>query len=264
MGADFELQRTFRPAVQKAALHAIISFCPGENLTDGKLTSIAKDYLEKVGITNTQYVITKHTDRDHPHVHIMANVVDNEGKSINTSWIGLRSRRVLHELATVYAVKVPASKDLSLTHFDRLNKRDANRYFIYQSVMAALRSSRDFQQLKENLRTYGIECLYRQEDHERQRGIIFKVGEYRYKGSAVDREFSLPRLTKVLGENTLSPTDQFDNLFRDRGTDKPVADKNRLRSVEEEQQVNAIASVRPEIRPLEKRPGQKIPQMRLH
>jgi len=34
-------------------------------------------------ITDTQYIIVRHQDREHPHVHIVFNRIDNNGKTIS-------------------------------------------------------------------------------------------------------------------------------------------------------------------------------------
>jgi len=87
---DFQMQHGLRPSKKQACFHSILSFYPGENPGDAIMVEIAKKYLEDLGITNTQYSITKHTDKAHLHLHIIANMVNNEGKSIKDNWIGLR------------------------------------------------------------------------------------------------------------------------------------------------------------------------------
>ncbi len=63
MAADFEDQRSLRPSLGKAVFHAILSFHPTEKIDDARLVEIAKEYLQKMEITDTQFSITKHTDR---------------------------------------------------------------------------------------------------------------------------------------------------------------------------------------------------------
>lgn len=71
-----------RPGLSKAVFHGIISFYPGEKGADQMMVTIAKEYREKLGITNTQFAITKHTDKTHQHLPILANLVNNNGKAI--------------------------------------------------------------------------------------------------------------------------------------------------------------------------------------
>ncbi len=70
MAQDFEHQRNLRPDKHQAVFHAVLSFYPGENVADKKMVEIAENYLERIGMVNTQYVVAKHTDKEHPHMHI--------------------------------------------------------------------------------------------------------------------------------------------------------------------------------------------------
>src|SRR5687768_14611596 len=79
MAADFEMQHSLRPSLSKAVFHGILSFYPGEKIEGEKMVEIAKEYLQQLGITETQYAITQHTDKNHSHLHIIANLVNNKG-----------------------------------------------------------------------------------------------------------------------------------------------------------------------------------------
>src|SRR5690349_2873686 len=83
MAQDFKRQQQMRPTKTQAPFHAIISFPPGEKPSNDLLKEIATKYLERLKIVNTQFAICKHTDRAHLHLHIVANKVNNEGKSIS-------------------------------------------------------------------------------------------------------------------------------------------------------------------------------------
>jgi hypothetical protein len=37
-----------------------------------------RQYLQRLGIVNTQYSIVKHMDKSHTHLHIVTNMVDND------------------------------------------------------------------------------------------------------------------------------------------------------------------------------------------
>ena len=52
-------------------------------LTDGLMAEIAREYMKRMGIVNTQYIVCRHTDKEHQHLHIVANRVDNDGNTIS-------------------------------------------------------------------------------------------------------------------------------------------------------------------------------------
>jgi hypothetical protein len=66
---------------------------------------IVKEYLGEMGIANTQYTITKHIDRNHPHLHIIANLVNNNGDTIKDNWIGLKGKKIPQQLTLKHELK---------------------------------------------------------------------------------------------------------------------------------------------------------------
>ncbi len=86
MAQDFIDQATQRPTKKQACFHAVLSFHPSEKPNDDKLVTIAKEYMDGIGISNTQFAIARHTDRKHLHLHIIANMVNNEGQSIKDNY----------------------------------------------------------------------------------------------------------------------------------------------------------------------------------
>lgn len=188
MAADFEDQHSLRPSLSKAVFHAILSFHPTEKIDDGRLVEIAKEYLQKMGITDTQISITKHTDRNHPHLHVIANLVNNKGETIKDNWIGLRGKKVAQELTVKYGLIQAIGKNLELTHLERLNEKEANKYVIYKAILEKLPVSKNLDDLKVKLQKENIETLYKYKGQTSEvQGISFRIGEYKYKGSEIDR-----------------------------------------------------------------------------
>ena len=54
-------------------------------LTDGKMVQFAQEYIREMKITDTQYIIVRHQDREHPHVHIVFNRIDTPCKTTSSS-----------------------------------------------------------------------------------------------------------------------------------------------------------------------------------
>lgn len=201
MAVDFEGQQQMRPGKEKAGAHFILSFHPSEKPSNELMTQLAKEYLERLGVTNTQIVIVKHTDKDHLHMHVIANMVNNEGKTISDSWIGLRGKKIAQQLTREHKLIPALEKDLKLTHVERLNEADGIKYQIYEAVAQNLPLSKSFQDFQDRLSKQGIEVKYKYKGKTDEiQGISFKKGELCFKGSEIDRKFSYSNLKKVLGE----------------------------------------------------------------
>jgi len=199
MAEDFERQRQLHPSKELACFHGILSFYPGENPSDEIMTEIAGKYLQRLGITNTQYVASKHTDKAHLHLHIVANMVNNEGNIISDSWIGLRGKKVAQALTKEYKLIPAIKKNLQFTHLESMNELEVGKYKIYMAIAENLPHCHTLEELEAQLRQQGIETLYKYKGQTQEKqGISFKTGEYSFKGSQVDRKFSLAGLRKAL------------------------------------------------------------------
>lgn len=204
MAHDFEMQKRELPNKHKAVFHGILSFYPGESLTDVEMVKIAKEYLDKIGITDTQYVITKHIDTSHLHLHIVANLVSNKGKAISDSWIGYRGKKVAQELTLKYQLVPAQKKELALTNLQALNTEEATRYEIYTGIQQLLPECNSMEQLSDKLLKLGIEMQYKYKSGTQEvQGVSFKKGTYCFKGSGVDRKYSISGLQKLVQEQAI-------------------------------------------------------------
>jgi hypothetical protein len=161
------------------------------------MKEIAKKYLNQLGIVNTQYAVSKHTDKAHLHLHIVANMVNNDGKSISDSYIGLRGKKIAQRLTQQYKLIPALEKNLKLTHLENLSETEANRYKIYVAIAENLPHCRNMQELEKRLLKLGIETQYKYKGQTQEKqGISFKTGNFCFKGSQVDRKYSLAGLEK--------------------------------------------------------------------
>jgi Relaxase/Mobilisation nuclease domain len=196
---DFERQHDLRPEKKQACFHGILSFYPGENPSDKTIVEIAGKYLEGLNIRKTQFAIVKHTDKAHLHVHLIANMVDNNGKSIADNWIALRAKKQAQKLTQEYNLEPGLSKNLTLTHYSNLREPEQYQYKIYAAVRQNLRTSRSLDELEQKLSSLGIEMQYKYKGQTKEKqGVSFRLGEYCFKGSLIDRQFSYANLEKAI------------------------------------------------------------------
>lgn len=199
MADDFLTQQQLHPTKKQACFHGILSFYPGEGekLGDERTLEIARKYLEEIGLKNTQYAIAKHTDRAHLHLHIIANLVDNNGQVISDNWIGLRGKKAAQQLTEAYHLIPAKKKNLKLSHPEALSQNEASRYKIYEAILKSLPHCRNMDELEKDLKTQGITTLYKYKGQTSEKqGISFQLKEDCFKGSKIDRKFSLGNLEK--------------------------------------------------------------------
>jgi hypothetical protein len=199
MAEDFLRQSGLRPSKTQACFHSVLSFYPGEDPGDDKMMQIAKEYLEKLGIINTQFAIIKHTDKAHLHLHVLANMVNNDGKSIKDNWIGLRGKKAAQQLTRKYQLIPAEGKNLKLTHLEALSQSEADKYNIYQAISENLPFCHTMADLEARLLALGIKTQYKYKGKTTGiQGVSFKIGNSSFKGSQVDRQYSFGGLQKLL------------------------------------------------------------------
>src|SRR5665647_1546729 len=97
---SFNTQLELNPNISKSVYHISLDFSAQDlnNLTNLKMKMISQDYMMKMGIKNTQYVVIRHYDKEHPHIHLCINRIDNNGKLISNKNDRYRSEKICKEL----------------------------------------------------------------------------------------------------------------------------------------------------------------------
>ena len=70
------------------AVHISLNFSPSEKLDDASLTKIATSYLDKIGFSSQPFLLYRHDDAGHPHVHIATTNIQLNGRKISLNNIG--------------------------------------------------------------------------------------------------------------------------------------------------------------------------------
>jgi len=92
-------------------VHISLNFDPSEKISDSKLIELANAYMEKIGFGEQPFLVYKHDDAGHPHIHIVSNTIRDDGSRINTHNIGRnQSEKARKELEQLYALVKAESK----------------------------------------------------------------------------------------------------------------------------------------------------------
>ena len=137
MAEQFELQSLLNDKVKNVVGHTSLSFSPEDSLRlrndDALMLKIAREYMERMGIRNTQYIIARHTDRRHAHCHIVFNRVGNDGKTISDKNDRYRNDKVCKMLTAKYRLHFAQGKDH--VNEERLRPYNKARHRIYKALL---------------------------------------------------------------------------------------------------------------------------------
>ncbi|WP_277070254.1 relaxase/mobilization nuclease domain-containing protein [Prevotella corporis] len=200
---EFVLQASMRPNVQKPVCHTILSFsaCDTERLTSEMMVKIANEYLAKMGYGDTQSLIVRHSDRQHPHLHICINRIDNDGKTISDRNEKYRSTKICRELTERYGLTLGEGKKAVNRH--RLRGEDKLRYEIFDAIKAALLHSKNWKDFVADLERQGIATRFKTKGNtDVVQGIIFEKNGCSFSGSKIDRSCSFSRLNAEIERNS--------------------------------------------------------------
>ena len=199
---SFNAQSLMNGNVAKPVGHIALSFSKEDEprLTNCVMGGIALEYMERMGIKDTQFFIARHFDKEHPHVHIAFNRIDNNGNTISDRHERLRSTRICKELTLIYGLHMANGKEN--VKRNRLKEPDKTKYELYDILKTEGGICGNWGVLVANLKRQGVEVHFshRGQTDEIQ-GVVFTKNGYHFNGSKVDRRFSYSKIDAALQSN---------------------------------------------------------------
>lgn len=199
---SFRLQSQLRPNVKMMVGHISLDFSKEnvDKVDDNLMRKVADDYMRRMHIQNTQYILVRHFDREHPHCHIVFNRIDNNGHLISDKNDRVRSAKICKELTAKYDLHMAQGKDH--VHRERLRGADAVKYQIYDVLEAVVPRSKNWKELEAALKKQGISMAftYRGTTTDIQ-GVTFEKDGLHFNGSKIDRKYSFSKISGVLSRN---------------------------------------------------------------
>lgn len=203
IAASFKAQAKARPGVKNFVGHISLSFSPDDKdkMSDDLMARIAKEYMQRMGIVNTQFVVFRHQDQPHPHVHIVYNRVNNDGDAIKGDCNFRKSATITKALTREYGLTFGKGK--KNVRRERLKGKDVIKYRLYDEVTASLKDCHSWQDLRRFLSAKGISLDFVRGGDGSVRGVTFTDDEHQvtFAGGKIDRSLSYDNINNQI-ENT--------------------------------------------------------------
>lgn len=199
---SFEAQSKMNPRLTKPVGHISLAFHKEDEhrLTDRAMAGIALEYLTEMGITDTQILIVRHFDKEHPHVHIAFNRIANNGRTISDRNERIRSARICKELTKKYNLYFASGKERVKQH--RLKEPDKTRYGLYTILKSEVSRCGNWNILAANLEKQGVDMRFKYKGYSDEvQGVVFTMNGYSFSGSKIDRRFSYSKIDATLERN---------------------------------------------------------------
>lgn len=205
LAAEFGQIRKLRPKLGKAVLHVSLSAAPGEKLTDGQWSEIGQRYLRGMGFKDNQFLITRHTDTEHEHVHILANRITHGGEVVSDSRDYQRQEALMREIERDYGLQRLAPSAQAVRRAPTQGEieqglrtgQPSARQQLQQLCDAAARSCRSFTDYQERLEAAGVELVpVVQLGGAKLSGLSYRLDGVQMKGSDLGRGYTAAGLQK--------------------------------------------------------------------
>ncbi|UWX55360.1 relaxase/mobilization nuclease domain-containing protein [Maribacter litopenaei] len=208
-----------RNSTKNRYAHISLNLPRGEHVDDRTFYKISEEYMKNMGFGNQPYVVVRHNDTKHEHVHIVTTTVKEDGKVLEIFNSHKRSMAIRQHLEKKYGLTpAPTKKQTSQLPIYRLPEEQfgteaekGTKYYL-QDVLNSINQKykvRSFDELARLVKRYHIEV--RQTKSETGRiGVAYGLNNQNgYKtrfinGSEVHRGLSGPKLQKVFDVHSKS------------------------------------------------------------
>jgi hypothetical protein len=212
LSVQCQQRRSPHKPTQAIVCHTSLSVEVGCKLDDSTWNAIAKDYLREMGFDQNQYVLARHTDTQHDHVHLVVSRLRLDGTTVE-SWLDYRrAQEVLRQLEQQYNlqailpswetdVKPPTVGEIRQF---RQTGEPSVRAMLQVAIDDALLSATTIDEFQHQLAAQGVEIRLRQISSGIA-GISYKLNNVAFPGYKLGKRYTWTRIEAQLGVNYERP-----------------------------------------------------------
>jgi hypothetical protein len=188
---QFNEVRWLNTKFSKPVLHITLSLAPGEKLANNKLMEICESCAKDFGFENNQFIAINHKDTDHQHLHIVANRVGFDKKTVSDSNNYKKIANFCRKMELQYELQQVLNPKKFLSNEMRLKPRlDRRKELLKACIKNALNQSKNYAEFEQKMKAKGYQVI-------KGRGISFIDNKkVKVKGSEVN--FSLQIIERML------------------------------------------------------------------
>lgn len=194
-----------KPGIKNKGYHISINLPHNENLPENKFIDLAQDYIKGMGYENCPYLIYKHADKDHSHIHIIISSINYSGEKINDSFYKLRSQKLSRELENKYNLTPTKYYQFNNSSLQENNER---KYFFQKALQKALRGYSTKKEIESFLNKEELYYIFKQNLSNIDLENILGKDRYNQIGSILEKNHLFKSLYKT---NLL---EKLDNIYQ--------------------------------------------------
>ncbi|MCK0137364.1 relaxase/mobilization nuclease domain-containing protein, partial [Arenibacter sp. S6351L] len=208
-----------RNATKNRYAHITLNLPLGEHLDDNTFQAVSREYMEQMGYGGQPFVMVRHTDTGHEHVHIITTNVDDDGKVLgifNSYRRNVATQRYLEKKFRLSpSPRTTQQRELPIYRSPELqfgmDPAQGTKFYLQDVLNGILQKYkvRSFGELAKLVKPYHIQVRQTKNISGRI-GVAYGLDNqkgYRTRfinGSTVHRSLSGPKLEKVFEANSRS------------------------------------------------------------
>jgi hypothetical protein len=208
-----------RNATKNRYAHITLNLPLGEHLDDNTFQAVSREYMEQMGYGEQPFVMVRHNDTGHEHVHIITTNVDDDGKVLgifNSYRRNVATQRYLEKrFGLSPSPRTKQQRELPIYRLPELqfdmDPAQGTKFYLQDVLNGILQKHkvRSFGELAKLVKPYHIQ-LRQIKNISGRIGVAYGLDNqkgYRTRfinGSTVHRSLSGPKLQKVFEANSKS------------------------------------------------------------
>lgn len=216
----FENRNKLNGRATTKTLHISLNFDPTEKLNNDRLIAIANEYMAKIGFENQPWLMYKHKDAGHPHIHIVTTTIQADGKRIDTYNIGRnQSEKARKEIELKYGLvkaekqKLLIPKQIVAAQAEKIGYGKSETKKSITNVVNAVLNTYRFASLAEFNAVLRANNVVADRGHEdgriyKHKGLIYRILDAKgtkvgvpIKASLINSKPILPKLEALFEKN---------------------------------------------------------------
>ena len=204
----------------KNITHIALNLATSDNVSNDKFYDIAKDYMEGMGYADQPFIVVKHNDKKHKHVHIVTTRVKEDTTKVSMSRDFLKSMELSDQLEKKYNLTPTNHTRIDnempiVSNLSEIETTDDKglKYYLEDTITRIIQKYQitSFKQLEKEIEKYSIKIAVSFKENDRvgvSFGIIDPQNKYNDRvipGSKLHKKLSFPNLNSLFLKNKKSP-----------------------------------------------------------
>ena len=206
LAAEFAVSRQQRTEINRPVWHCSLSLPQSDDLDEQRWLGVATDFMAEMGMPDHQYIVVRHADTEHDHVHIIASRVGLDASVWHGKWEARQAIEATQRLEQRHGLTVTPGLDDGSRERKSVTKNEIEqaertgempvRQRLQRIVDSAVADGPSVTALCERLEFEGVGVRPNVASTGKLNGLSFSLDGVAFKGSQLGKGYTWSQLQK--------------------------------------------------------------------